>query len=50
MDGIELDDSTTWPVVVMVVLFMTIVVVVLLNLLIAIMGDAYGKVKESDVR
>eukprot|EP01052_Picozoa_sp_SAG31_P067068 SAG31_NODE_25857_length_452_cov_2.532578_1_plen_25_part_10 len=22
MDGIELDDSTTWPVVVMVVLFM----------------------------
>ena len=48
MDGIELDGSTTWPVVIMVVLFMAIVVVVLLNLLIAIMGDSYGKVKESE--
>merc|ERR1712185_891874 len=48
MGDTALDDSTAWPAVLMVVLFMGIVVVVLLNLLIAIMGDSYEKVKESE--
>ena len=43
-----LDESSTLSVVLVTVLFMAIVVVVLLNMLIAIMGDSYEKVKESE--
>ena len=45
--GCRADSSTLSAVLVMVV-FMGIVVVVLLNMLIAIMGDSYEKVKESE--
>ena len=46
--GVVLGDSSTLSTVLVMVVFMGIVVVVLLNMLIAIMGDSYEKVKESE--
>ena len=46
--GVIIDETTTGGVIAMLVFFMCFVVIVLMNMLIAIMGDSYEKVKEGE--